>query len=349
MNYENGKFSKSRNVGVFGTHMMDTGILPSVWRYYLISSRPETADASFSWTEFVTRNNSELLANFGNFVNRVGKFVVAKYNGIIPDSKAGWSESETRLIHDVNVLLQSYNSAMEATKLRLGLKLMMDISSLGNSYLQDSRLDSTLYSTHRSRCDTVVNVAMNLVYLLSSLCHPFMPQTTETIEIMCNFESYPRLITNTWSAQEVKSGHEVGEMQYLFKRIEESTAEEMRIKYSGVGGGGSIISSVPTNTTTTTTSATTSSKTTKEKSTSSSGGKSDKKSKKSSSSATQPAPLIPEGVERTPELIDMENKIKIQGDKIREMKSQGKDKNTIMIEVETLKSLKLELTSKLPK
>ncbi|KAJ1941196.1 methionine--tRNA ligase mes1, partial [Linderina pennispora] len=71
LNYETGKFSKSRGVGVFGNNAQETGVPADVWRYFLLANRPETADTIFTWTDFVARNNNELLANIGNFVNRV--------------------------------------------------------------------------------------------------------------------------------------------------------------------------------------------------------------------------------------------------------------------------------------
>lgn len=71
LNYESGKFSKSRNVGVFGNTASEIGVPADVWRYYLIGNRPETGDSVFVWKEFVAKNNSELLNNLGNFVNRV--------------------------------------------------------------------------------------------------------------------------------------------------------------------------------------------------------------------------------------------------------------------------------------
>ena len=71
LNYEDTKFSKSRNVGVFGNNAQETGQPPSVWRYYLLSQRPETSDSAFMWGNFIQANNSELLSNLGNFVNRV--------------------------------------------------------------------------------------------------------------------------------------------------------------------------------------------------------------------------------------------------------------------------------------
>jgi methionyl-tRNA synthetase len=71
LNYEKTKFSKSNSVGVFGDHAESTGIPSEVWRYYLISNRPETSDTDFKWDDFVAKNNNELLANLGNLVNRV--------------------------------------------------------------------------------------------------------------------------------------------------------------------------------------------------------------------------------------------------------------------------------------
>ena len=70
LNYEDGKFSKSRGVGVFGDEAKDTNIPPDIYRFYLLYVRPENQDSAFNWEDFVTKNNSELLNNLGNFINR---------------------------------------------------------------------------------------------------------------------------------------------------------------------------------------------------------------------------------------------------------------------------------------
>ncbi|CAB5381317.1 unnamed protein product [Rhizophagus irregularis] len=105
LNYENTKFSKSRNIGVFGTDAKDTGINVSVWRYYLIASRPETNDSVFTWKEFIAKNNNELLANLGNFVNRVIKFSASKYNSIVPEFSYDKIE-EKEFIENIDSLLK---------------------------------------------------------------------------------------------------------------------------------------------------------------------------------------------------------------------------------------------------
>lgn len=85
LNYEDGKFSKSRGIGVFGNDAQDTGIEADVWRFYLASARPEGQDSSFSWSDLATRNNSELLNNLGNFVNRALVFCEKNYDSTMPE------------------------------------------------------------------------------------------------------------------------------------------------------------------------------------------------------------------------------------------------------------------------
>ena len=81
LNYEDAKFSKSRGVGVFGNNAMETGISAVIFQFYLLYTRPETQDSHFIWTDFVTKNNSELLNNLVNFINRVLKFTKNNFNG----------------------------------------------------------------------------------------------------------------------------------------------------------------------------------------------------------------------------------------------------------------------------
>ncbi|KAF8485914.1 methionyl-tRNA synthetase [Russula ochroleuca] len=149
LNYEGGKFSKSHNRGVFGPDAKETGIPPSVWRYYLLSTRPETADATFSWDDCVAANNNILLNNFGNFVNRALKFVSSYYGGTIPEGDTPGplspnDEIDSEFVADVNGLLKDYTEAMDAVKLRLGLQTVMLISQRGNLYLQSSGLNKAL-------------------------------------------------------------------------------------------------------------------------------------------------------------------------------------------------------------
>lgn len=230
LQYENGKFSKSRGVGVFGNNAKETGVSPSVWRYYLASNRPENQDSHFSWDEFVAKNNNELLANLGNYVNRIVKFLIAKYNGVVPKYDVSNIPDYASFEKDINTLLSSYIENMESVNLRKGLELAMAISSRGNQFLQDNKLDNSLYTNQPNKSDAVVAVAINLVYLISAIIYPFMPETTKQINEILNAPSLS--ITDKFEFV-LLPGHCIGKAQYLFTRIEEKKIEEWRGLYGG--------------------------------------------------------------------------------------------------------------------
>lgn len=230
LQYENGKFSKSRGVGVFGNNAKETGVSPSVWRYYLASNRPENQDSHFSWDEFVAKNNNELLANLGNYVNRIVKFLIAKYNGVVPKYDVSNIPDYASFEKDINTLLSSYIENMESVNLRKGLELAMAISSRGNQFLQDNKLDNSLYTNQPNKSDAVVAVAINLVYLISAIIYPFMPETTKQINEILNAPSLS--ITDKFEFV-LLPGHCIGRAQYLFTRIDEKKIEEWRGLYGG--------------------------------------------------------------------------------------------------------------------
>lgn len=231
LQYEGGKFSKSRGVGVFGNNARETGISPSVWRYYLASIRPESQDSQFSWTEFVTKNNSELLANLGNFVNRIVKFVNAKYNGVIPKfdvSKCpNYVESAQK---DFDSILATYIDDMENSKLRKGLETAMQLSSRGNVFLQENKLDNSTYENQPEKADAVVAIGINLVYLVSSVIGPYMPEVRDKI---CEILNVPKLAIPDKFEFWIQPGHCIGKPQYLFNRIDDKKIDEWRNKYGG--------------------------------------------------------------------------------------------------------------------
>ncbi len=138
LNYEGGKFSKSRNLGVFGNNAKDTGIPSEIWRYYLLVNRPETSDSSFSWDDLMDKNNNELIANLGNFVNRALAFTHKSFEGKVPDYAL--NEDDKRFVESVNELIKQYIQALDGVQLKDGLKTTMAISKLGNKYLQGTFL-----------------------------------------------------------------------------------------------------------------------------------------------------------------------------------------------------------------
>lgn len=134
LNYEGGKFSKSRGIGVFGTDARETGIPAEVWRYYLLANRPEVSDSSFSWEDLMDKCNGELLANVGNFVNRVLSFCKKEFGGKVP--AINLNDEDKKFVEAVNKDLAEYIKALDEVHIKDGLKLAMSISKLGNQYLQ---------------------------------------------------------------------------------------------------------------------------------------------------------------------------------------------------------------------
>ncbi|KAL1848586.1 hypothetical protein Plec18167_002210 [Paecilomyces lecythidis] len=232
LNYEGGKFSKSKGVGVFGTNAKDTGIDPDIWRFYLLSRRPETNDSEFKWDEFISANNDHLLKNVGNLVQRVVKFTQAKMEGKVPDFTKYSDEVLEEHKKQVNTYLKEYLEHMEAMKQRQGLSDVLHISALGNKLLQDNKLDNRLFTEEPDRCAAVIGLALNHLHLLASILSPFMPGTSESIFQQIGVAPEP-LIPDTWEVDLLKPGHVIGQPKLLFSQIPASKIEEWRLAYGG--------------------------------------------------------------------------------------------------------------------
>ncbi len=171
----------------------------------------------FTWKDLIARNNNELLANLGNFVNRVIKFVIAKYSSTVPDYNYvnGSDESIEALKKDVNEILKQYNEALEGVHLREGLRVAMTLSSRGNLFLQDNKLDNNLFNNHSQKCANVIGAALNLVYLVSAIISPYMPGTTQNMCHQLNVEE--RSIPDLDELDNILPGHTIGKAAYLFR------------------------------------------------------------------------------------------------------------------------------------
>ncbi|KAM0727676.1 Methionine--tRNA ligase, cytoplasmic [Formica fusca] len=234
LNYEDKKFSKSRGIGVFGTDARDTGIPADVWRFYLAYIRPETQDSTFNWVDLATKNNSELLNNLGNFVNRALAFSEKFFNSTVPPIERP-EEADWTILALAQRELSCYINAMEQAKLRDGLKYILAISKHGNQYMQFQQPWVKIKGTDddKKRAGTVVAICCNLACLLSALLAPFMPSTAKQLrsQLGLSNKSYgyiPETITNmlpTW--------HKIGKPNPLFTKIEDQKVEMLRKKYAG--------------------------------------------------------------------------------------------------------------------
>ncbi|KAL6641179.1 hypothetical protein ACP70R_019360 [Stipagrostis hirtigluma subsp. patula] len=217
LNYESGKFSKNKGIGVFGNDAKDTNIPPEVWRYYLLTNRPEASDTLFTWADLQAKLNSELVNNLG-----------AGYGSIIPDAPNADSHPLTQAMAEtVGKLVEQYIDAMDKVKLKQGLKIAMTISSEGNAYLQASQFWK-LYKQDPDACATVMKTSTGLVYLLACLLEPFMPSFSKEVLQQLNLCPEEHLSFSDEKQERDKakrpwdlipSGHRIGKPAPLFKGL----------------------------------------------------------------------------------------------------------------------------------
>lgn len=160
----------------------------------------------------------------------------SQYDSTIPDGEdtpgplSPNDDHDAEFISDINGYLKDYIDAMESVKIRLGLQIVMSISSRGNTYLQASGLGKALMTENPIRCAQVISRAVNLIYILSALIYPFMPATSDSILAQLNAPArvVPEVLSN-----DILADHQIGKPEHLFKKIEESMAETWRLRFGG--------------------------------------------------------------------------------------------------------------------
>uniref|UniRef100_A0A4W5KHA7 Methionine--tRNA ligase, cytoplasmic n=1 Tax=Hucho hucho TaxID=62062 RepID=A0A4W5KHA7_9TELE len=236
LNYEDTKFSKSRGVGVFGDMAKDTGIPSDVWRFYLLYLRPEGQDSAFSWVDMATKNNSELLNNLGNFINRAGMFVSKFFENCVP--AMALQQEDKRLLAQVGWELKQYINLMDRVKIRDALKCILNISRHGNQYIQVNEPWKKIKGdeTDRLRSGTVTGVSVNVACLLSVMLQPYMPTVSQTIRQQLNA---PPTVTATMLQGtgnfvcSLPAGHHIGTVSPLFQKLEAEQIESLKKRFGG--------------------------------------------------------------------------------------------------------------------
>ncbi|KAM7006504.1 methionine--tRNA ligase, cytoplasmic isoform 1-T1 [Tautogolabrus adspersus] len=236
LNYEDSKFSKSRGVGVFGDMAKETGIPSDVWRFYLLYVRPEGQDSAFSWADMATKNNSELLNNLGNFINRAGMFVAKFFEGCVPAMEL--QQEDKKLLALVGWELQQYIQLMDKVKIRDALKHILNISRHGNQYIQVNEPWKKIKGgdTERQRAGTVTGVSVNIACLLSVMLYPYMPTVSQTIRDQLNA---PQSCINTMLKGTgtfvcaLCRGHRIGTVSPLFQKLEVDQIEALKKRFGG--------------------------------------------------------------------------------------------------------------------
>ena len=231
LNYEGGKFSKSRGVGVFGDSVQETSIPSDIYRFYLLYVRPETQDTTFSWSDLMVKNNNELLNNLGNFVNRALSFTKSSFKGVVPPL-GQLEEGDRQLIGQVNAELGNYINTLEEARIRDGIKFTLNLSRLGNGYIQDNQPWVLIKQGEegRARAGSIMNLSINLVCLVMILLQPYMPQTCASIRQQLNLPNNSTRIPEHF-APYIPAGHSIGKPVPLFKKFEQTEIDSYQEKF----------------------------------------------------------------------------------------------------------------------
>jgi methionyl-tRNA synthetase len=255
LNYEGGKFSKSRGVGVFGTDVMETGIPADVWRFYIFYNRPERADALFTWKDFQEKVNGELIGNLGNLINRTLSFVTRYYDGEIPappasadPSSGGGPALNPSFLETVRNYEEGIAARLERAELRDAFRMVFELSSFANKAFQDAE-PWRLRREDPPRAASVIRDLVRVVRDMAVLAEPCMPATAERIASFFGLTlgkdfSWKGLDGDAGLSGKIKS-------EVLFAKLEDGHINELRERYSGSQKeraeekGGSALSASP--------------------------------------------------------------------------------------------------------
>lgn len=234
LNYEDGKFSKSRGIGVFGTDAIESGIPADAWRFYIFYNRPEKQDFQFTWKDFQEKMNSELIGNLGNLVNRTLLFVTRYYGGKIPSAPV-----DEELWSEVKKLEAKATENLEWANLKDAFRSMFEIADLCNKKFQAAEP----WKTRTTEPEKAESLLFNLCYIIKDLMimmNPYMPQYTQQVmgyfgksirESQIGKETTEGL---DWSDLGNTTGlSEIGETAVYFTPMDQKTMLAFRAKFAG--------------------------------------------------------------------------------------------------------------------
>jgi methionyl-tRNA synthetase len=228
LNLEGNKLSTSKNWAVWlHEYLEDFPNQQDVLRYVLTANAPETKDNDFTWADFQARNNNELVAIFGNFINRVLVLTDKYYGGIVPEP-ATFSEIDEQTLNELKAYPAVIASSIERYRFREAQAELMNLARLGNKYLADEEPWKTI-KTDEARTKTVMFVALQIASALAVLSEPFLPFTSQKLKQMLGHaELVEAPLWNEVSSKSelLKPGHQVGKAELLFSKIEDEQIQQ---------------------------------------------------------------------------------------------------------------------------
>tara|TARA_Y200000002_G_scaffold115953_1_gene94918 strand:- start:705 stop:2393 length:1689 start_codon:yes stop_codon:yes gene_type:complete len=219
LNLEGKKISTSKNWAVWlHEYLEEFPEQQDVLRYVLTANSPELKDNDFTWKDFQSRNNNELVAIYGNFINRVVVLINKYYEGAIPKSE-NLLDDDIKVLAEINTIPLKIKSSIEKFRFREGLKELMNIARIGNKYLADQE-PWKLFKTSPQRVATILNTSIQITGILAYLSEPFLPNTSKKLQKLLKIEILD------WKGIEnqpiFNEGHVINKQELLFSKIEDS-------------------------------------------------------------------------------------------------------------------------------
>lgn len=221
LNLEGDKISTSRNWAVWlHEYLEEFPEKQDVLRYVLTANAPETKDNDFTWKDFRARNNNELVAIFGNFVNRALVLTHKYFGGLVPEA-GELTDFDKETLAQIPVLKAEVEKNLETYHFREALKVAMNLARLGNKYLADTEPWKVI-KTDEARVKTILNISLQISANLSTLMEPFLPFTAEKLRGFLNID---RIEWADMKDVVIPVGHQINKPELLFEKIEDATIQ----------------------------------------------------------------------------------------------------------------------------
>ncbi len=223
LNLEGQKISTSRNFAIWLDDYLDR-FPPDPLRYMLAANAPENKDSDFSWKDFQTRNNSELVGILGNFVNRSMTFLAKNFDNTVPPA-TDLDEMDRELLKRIATAPQSVSDALEKFEVRRALKAFMDVARDANKYFNDKE-PWHMVKTDKVKCGVTMNMCIQISRTLAILMVPFMPYSAEKLWKLLNLNG--DAAGQNWATAgepKVAAGHKLNPPEILFTKIEDGVIE----------------------------------------------------------------------------------------------------------------------------
>jgi len=233
LNYEGQKFSKSKGVGVFCERLPELSLEPDIWRHYLTQIIPETSDSEFRWKDFQERVNSDLIDNYGNYVNRVLNFIYFKLGGVVTKpSVKELTKLDVDLLKKIKNKKEKVEQLLERAELRKAYSEIFELCSEGNKYINDTKPWEVIKNDYKRANDIFYNSAV-LLKSLAILFSPYLPRTSQKIWKQLNLSDSP-IDSKKWDdiGEDLGEKHQINKPEILFKKLTDKEIEEYKEKVS---------------------------------------------------------------------------------------------------------------------